>query len=135
METKITKNFTLEELCHSNTAVAKDLKNIPDEKQTRNLKALAVNLLQPVRDIYGKPMYINSGFRSPEVNKTVGGSPDSQHMKGEAADVASGHPAELVECLKRSGLDFDQCIQYSTFVHLSLKLSGTNRRQYLKGRY
>lgn len=135
METKITKNFTLEELCHSNMAVAKDLKNIPDEKQTRNLKALAVNLLQPVRDIYGKPMYINSGFRSPEVNKAVGGSPDSQHMKGEAADVVSEHPAELVECLKRSGLDFDQCIQYSTFVHLSLKLSGTNRRQYLKGRY
>lgn len=135
MEAKITKNFTLEELCHSNTAVAKGLKNIPDEKQTRNLKALAINLLQPVRDIYGKPMYINSGFRSPEVNKAVGGSPDSQHMKGEAADVASEHPAELVECLKRSGLDFDQCIQYSTFVHLSLKLSGTNRRQYLKGRY
>ncbi len=135
METKITKNFTLEELCHSNTAVAKGLKNIPDEKQTRNLKALAINLLQPVRDIYGKPMYINSGFRSPEVNKAVGGNPDSQHMKGEAADVASEHPVELVECLKRSGLDFDQCIQYSTFVHLSLKLSGTNRRQYLKGWY
>ena len=135
MEAKITKNFTLEELCHSNTAVAKGLKNIPDEKQTRNLKELAINLLQPVRDIYGKPMYINSGFRSPEVNKAVGGSPDSQHMKGEAADVASVHPAELVECLKRSGLNFDQCIQYSTFVHLSLKLSGTNRRQYLKGRY
>lgn len=135
MEAKITKNFTLEELCHSNTAVAKGLKNIPDEKQTRNLKELAINLLQPVRDIYGKPMYINSGFRSPEVNKAVGGSPDSQHMKGEAADVASEHPAELVECLKCSGLDFDQCIQYSTFVHLSLKLSGTNRRQYLKGRY
>ncbi|WP_459187280.1 D-Ala-D-Ala carboxypeptidase family metallohydrolase [Parabacteroides sp. APC149_11_2_Y6] len=57
------------------------------------------------------------------------------NCKGEAADVACEHPSYLVECLRKSGLDFDQCIQYSTFVHLSLKLSGQNRKQYLKGKY
>ena len=80
-------------------------------------------------------MVINSGYRCPELNKAVGGVATSQHTKGEAADVACEHPAYLVEYLRKSGLDFDQCIQYSTFVHLSLKLSGQNRKQYLKGRY
>lgn len=80
-------------------------------------------------------MKINSGYRCSELNAAVGGVPTSQHTKGEAADVACGHPAELVECLRKSGLDFDQCIQYSLFVHLSLKLTGMNRKQYLKGGY
>ena len=135
MATKITKNFTLEELCHSNTAVAKGLKNIPDEKKVENLKTLAINLLQPVRDIYGKPMYINSGFRSPEVNKAVNGSPTSDHMNGKSADVRTDNPRELFNLVRNSGLSFDQLILYPTFVHMSFRSKETNRNQvlYAKG--
>lgn len=132
---KITENFTLEEFIHSDTAVVKGIKNEPGSHERIAIVNLCAKLLQPLREAIGKPISINSGYRCPELNRVVGGVSTSQHTKGEAADVACEHPAYLVECLRRSGLDFDQCIQYSTFVHLSLKLSGQNRKQYLKGKY
>lgn len=131
MKTKITENFTLEELCHSNTAVAKGLENIPNASQVENLKSLAINLLQPVRDLYGKAMVINSGFRSPEVNKAVGGSPTSDHMNGKSADVRTPNPRELFKLVRNSGLSFDQLILYPTFVHMSFRSQNTNRNQVL----
>lgn len=135
MKTKVTENFTLEELCHSNTAVAKGLENIPNASQVENLKSLAINLLQPVRDLYGKPMIINSGFRSPEVNKAVNGSPTSDHMNGKAADVRTSNPRELFNLVRNSGLSFDQLILYPTFVHMSFRSKDANRNQvlYAKG--
>lgn len=135
MKTKVTENFTLEELCHSNTAVAKGLENIPNESQVENLRSLAINLLQPVRDLYGKPMIINSGFRSPEVNKAVNGSPTSDHMNGKATDVKTPNPRELFNLVRNSGLSFDQLILYPTFVHMSFRSKDTNRNQvlYAKG--
>lgn len=135
MKAKVTENFTLEELCHSNTAVAKGLENIPNESQVENLKSLAINLLQPVRDLYGKPMIINSGFRSPEVNKAVNGSPTSDHMNGKAADVRTPNPRELFNLVRNSGLSFDQLILYPTFVHMSFRSKDANRNQviYTKG--
>lgn len=135
MANQITKNFTLEELCHSNTATAKGLKNIPDENQIQNLKALVINLLQPVRDMYGKPMHINSGFRSQEVNKAVNGSPTSDHMHGKSADVMTDNPRQLFDMVRNSGLSFDQLILYPTFVHMSFRSKGENRNQvlYAKG--
>lgn len=135
MKTKITENFTLEELCHSNTAVAKGLENIPNASQVENLKSLAINLLQPVRDLYGKPMIINSGFRSQEVNKAVNGSPTSDHMNGKAADVRTPNPRELFNLVRNSGLSFDQLILYPTFVHMSFRSKDANRNQvlYAKG--
>lgn len=135
MKTKITENFTLEELCHSNTAVAKGLENIPNKSQVENLKSLAINLLQPVRDLYGKPMIINSGFRSPEVNKAVNGSPTSDHMNGKAADVRTPNPRGLFNLVRNSGLSFDQLILYPTFVHMSFRSKDANRNQvlYAKG--
>ena len=132
---KISENFELREFTKSDTAARKGIANDPGVQEVKAIENLVVNLLQPLRAKYGKRMVINSGYRCPELNKAVGGVPTSQHMKGEAADVACEHPAYLVECLRRSGLDFDQCIQYSTFVHLSLKREGKNRKQYLKGRY
>jgi uncharacterized protein YcbK (DUF882 family) len=135
METKISKNFTLEELCYSNTAVEKGLKNIPNENQVESLKTLVINLLQPIRDLYGKPMYINSGFRSPEVNKAVNGSPTSDHMNGKSADVKTDNPRALFNLVRNSGLSFDQIILYPTFVHMSFRSKETNRNQtlYAKG--
>lgn len=132
---RLSENFELTEFVKSDMATRKGIANDPGVSELKAIENLAMNLLQPLRKAYGKRMIINSGYRCPELNKAVGGVPASQHVKGEAADVACEHPAYLVECLKKSGLDFDQCIQYSTFVHLSLKLSGTNRKQYLKGGY
>ena len=134
MATQITKNFTLEELSHSNTAVARGIENIPDVQQQLNLTALAKRLLQPLRDIYNEPFIINSGFRSQETNKAVGGVPNSQHTKGQAADVQVKDPRKLLTALLKSGLDFDQAILYqdgrNNFLHMSYN-SGHNRRQVL----
>lgn len=134
MATQITRNFTLEELSHSNTAVARGIENVPDVQQQLNLTALAKRLLQPLRDIYNEPFIINSGFRSQETNKAVGGVPNSQHTKGQAADVQVKDPRKLLIALLKSGLDFDQAILYqdgrNNFLHMSYN-SGHNRKQVL----
>lgn len=131
---KLTKNFTLEEMSHSNTAKAKGLENKPNPKQIEELRKLCINLLQPLRDIYGEPLIISSGFRSPIVNKVVGGVANSQHMEGQASDVTVKDPRKLLATLLNSGLDFDQAILYqdgrNNFLHLSYK-SGHNRKQVL----
>ncbi len=130
----LTKNFTLSEMSHSNTAKAKKITNIPDEKQIEELRKLCVRLLQPLRDIYQEPFIINSGFRSAETNKAVGGASSSQHMKGQAADIHVKDPRKLLTTLLQSGLIFDQAILYQNFLHLSYN-SGNNRKQvlYAKG--
>lgn len=84
---QITKNFTLEELTQSPTAKRLNINNEPAEKELNSLLALCRNILQPVRDAYGKPIVISSGYRSERLNKVVGGSKTSQHVKGEAADI------------------------------------------------
>lgn len=132
---KITKNFSMEEFVRSETAGRMGISNEPDSRARLAIINLCTKLLQPLRDAYGKPMEINSGYRCPALNEAVEGVPTSQHLKGEAADIRCDRPAELVRCLMDEGLDFDQCIRYSTFVHLSYKLEGENRRQFLKGKY
>jgi len=131
---KITNNFTFEELIHSNTAKAKEIDNFPNSEQTDNLRKLAVRLLQPLRDIFGLPMVVSSGFRSEATNKAVGGVKNSQHMKGQAADISVKEPRKLLAILLESGLDFDQAILYddwrNNFLHLSYN-SGHNRKQVL----
>lgn len=78
----LTKNFTLAELCHTDTGAA----NVPDECSKSKLQILCSMILQPVRNRWGR-IHVNSGFRSEFVNNKIGGSPTSQHMKGEAADI------------------------------------------------
>lgn len=131
---KLSNNFTLEEMSHSNTAKRLGIENIPNREQTENLRKLVVRLLQPLRDIYKEPFIINSGFRSETANKAVGGVPTSQHMKGQAADVQVKDPRRLLTALLKSRLNFDQAILYPTFLHLSYN-SGNNRKQvlYAKG--
>jgi uncharacterized protein YcbK (DUF882 family) len=80
----ITEHFSLEELTHTSTG----LDNTPTIEQITNLKALANTVLEPLRIAYGKPIYVNSGFRSEAVNNKVGGSKTSQHLLGQAADIA-----------------------------------------------
>ena len=107
----LTENFTLSEMTKSETALRHDMDNSPDQTAISNLQALAVHVLQPVRDHYGKGVKVNSGFRHPNVNAKVGGSKTSDHCKGMAADIEiPGVPnAELAEWI-RSNLPFTQVI-------------------------
>ena len=107
----LTENFTLSELTKSETALRHDMDNSPDQTAISNLQVLAVHVLQPVRDHYGKGVKVNSGFRHPDVNAKVGGSKTSDHCKGMAADIEiPGVPnAELAEWI-RSNLPFTQVI-------------------------
>jgi hypothetical protein len=107
----LTKNFTLSEMTKSETALRHGMDNTPPQEIVNNLQALAVHVLQPVRDHYGKGVKVNSGFRSPDVNARVGGSRTSDHTRGMAADIEiPGVPnAELAEWI-RGNLPFTQLI-------------------------
>ena len=83
----ITSNFTIEELVASQAATRLDIDNTPDDKAYSQLCLLALEVLQPLRDAYKKPIKISSGYRCSKLNKAVGGVPTSQHQKGEAADI------------------------------------------------
>lgn len=105
-----------------------------------SVKALVLNVLQPLRDAWGSPLAINSGYRCPTVNKAVGGVPTSQHTKGEAADMCpfgrNGHGSaseikRLAKMVIDLGLPFDQVILYPSFVHISHKLDGQQRGRVL----
>ena len=106
-----------------------------------NVKALVENVLDPLREKYGKPIKVNSGYRCPKHNLAVGGATQSQHMKGEAADIAPAglqvtayglqELEKLVEIIKQNG-KWDQMIVYPTFVHVSWKRFGPNRKQSLR---
>lgn len=129
------KYFTLDELAHSNVARTKRIDNTPNEQQKKALVALVDNVLDPLRDLFGKPVLVSSGFRSNDLNRAVGGAATSQHMKGEAADIYTGTKEgnkKLFELI-RDNLPFDQLIDEKDFswVHVSFKESG-NRKQILK---
>lgn len=124
---KLSENFTLDELTRSSTADRLGLDNTPSEEVTANLKRLANLILQPLRDHLGRPITINSAYRSPRVNASVGGSPRSQHMLGEAADirVANMEVTELVEIVKDLGLPYHQLInEFDSWVHVSVAPKG-----------
>ena len=129
------KHFTIGELCASTTADARGIKNTPMLQETGNLKALADNVLDPLREWYGKPIYVNSGYRCPQLNRMVGGKPTSQHLKGEAADITAGSKEENRKLFAyiRANLTFDQLIDEKDFswVHVSFKRNGENRKQIL----
>ena len=82
----LSNNFTLAELVKSQTAVRKNINNEPGTAEIENLIHLAKTVLQPVREHFGKPVMISSGYRSPELCEAIGSSAKSQHAKGEAAD-------------------------------------------------
>lgn len=128
----ISENFSYREFEHSDTAERKGITNVITTVAVRDsIKALVDDVLQPLRTAWGKPLSINSGYRCPELNSEVGGVPTSQHVKGEAADVACETPRELAQLAYDLGLPYDQMILYPTFVHFSHKLDGGQRRQVL----
>lgn len=117
------KYFTIEELTKSSTATSKGIDNTPTQEIKDNLKELIEKVLDPLRELYGKPIYVNSGYRCPELNKAVGGSNTSQHMTGCAADITAGSKEENEKLfnLIKDNLKFDQLIDEKNFqwVHVS----------------
>ena len=133
----LSKNFSLNEVCRSNTARVKGLPNVPNAEQVKNLQQLCENVLQPLRDYLGEPVVINSGFRSQAVNMAVGGAKNSQHTKGEAADIkCKDYPyAKKIYAWIMDNLEFDQVILErkgkAVWVHVSFRTNGKNRQQAL----
>lgn len=96
-----------------------------------NIEALVDNVLDPAREAYGGPIYVNSGYRCPRHNAEVGGVARSQHLVGEVADVrpvANENLARLAKIIFENGR-FDQMIIYPTFIHVSWKRVGINRHR------
>lgn len=115
----MTKNFTYQELIHTNY----NFSNIPNEESKVNLQYLADNFLQPLRDLLGVPVHVTSAYRSPQVNKAVGGVVNSYHLKGLACDIhvdgISSETLYLIIChnfkkIKR------ECYYKSNFVHFAI---------------
>ena len=129
------KYFSIAELSRSKTAEKKRIDNTPPPEAEAALARLADNLLDPVRELWGAPLTVNSGYRCPALNKAVGGSPSSQHLSGEAADITAGSPAKnrrLFDMIASSGLCFDQLIDergYS-WLHISYR-KAANRKKIL----
>ncbi len=120
----LTRNFKLGELVESETARRKGLDNMPDAEAVANLTLLAYCLLQPLRDHVKQPIRVNSGYRSVEVNRAVGGAANSQHLKGQAADITLGSAEKnrkLWKELREMSWPFDQAIleQGGRWLHVS----------------
>lgn len=131
------KHFTFFELEYSSTAVERKIKNYPTPEIESNLRALVDNLLDPLRERFGKPIIVGSGFRNVQVNKLVGGVVNSQHLTGCAADLQTGSRLEnqqLARLLAQSGIPFDQLIDEHNYswVHVSYNPNGNQRRQILR---
>ena len=128
----LSKNFSLEELIKSDMAIRRGMPNNPGNKELENLKALVENVLQPLRDLVGLPIVINSGYRSPAVNTLIGGSATSQHMKGEAADIiVPTLDLKTVYLAIMNNFVYDQLIfEFGSWVHVSFNRK-KNRKQNL----
>lgn len=129
------KYFTMKELAKSSTADKLGIDNTPTSEASVALSNLVTHVLDPLREMYGKPITVNSGYRCPKLNATVGGAKNSQHMKGEAADITAGSKTEnkrLFELI-RDNLPFDQLLNESDYswVHVSYVSSSKNRKQIL----
>lgn len=128
----ISKDFSYSEFEKSDTANRLHINNAITSFEVRdNIKALVENILQPLRDAWGGPLFINSGYRCLELNKAVGGVPTSQHCVGQACDVGVTDPYALAKLAKRMKLDYDQMIVYPSFVHFSYRRDGGNRNEIL----
>lgn len=117
----LSEHFDLAEFTTSQTASRKGIANVPPPEVIEHLKQTAAHL-ELVRALLGKPMSISSGYRSPALNKAIGGVPLSAHTLGWAADFicpAYGSPLAICKALAASSIKFDQIIEEGTWVHIS----------------
>lgn len=131
---QISKYISLEEATKSQTATRHGIDNIPTEAILINMKTVGEVCFDKIREWYGKPLKVSSFYRSPALNKKVGGAKNSQHMKGEAIDIDTGSKAENKKIFEwaKANLDFDQIINEFdlSWVHISYS-KGNNRKQVL----
>ena len=138
----LSKNLTLAEVTKSTTAKRLGIDNTPDEWTTENLRQVALNIFQPLREAFGCPIYVSSGYRSAELNTAIGGSTRSQHVEGRAldldADVYGGCTNSQIFNWIKENLEFDQLIwefgddDNPDWVHVSYVYDGINRKRCLK---
>jgi hypothetical protein len=139
---KLSKNFTLEELVFSITANNHGINNTPNAEAKTCLKRLAVEVLQPIRDAWGQPIVISSGYRCAKLNTAVGGVKNSQHLLGQAADIKAADPKKngelfrlIKQMIKDGRINVGQLIwEYGTktnpkWVHVSLPRVGKQNNQ------
>lgn len=137
----ISRSFSwaeFEATIHAAELARKGVRNvIPSFEVRDSVLALVRRVLQPLRDKYGKPMKVNSGYRCKELNEIVGGVPTSQHRLGEAADIHTGSQTEtyrlarLAKTTPEIFAEIDQLILYDTFLHVSHRRVGPQRNQIL----
>lgn len=134
------KYFTISELCRSNVAERLGIDNIPNQFQQNNMVKLIENLLDPIRKMWGAPIYVNSGFRTARLNEAIGGAINSEHLNGCAADIRAvdiRDNGELFTRIIESGIPFRQLIweqgtmDYPQWIHISYNESD-NKRQIIR---
>ena len=130
------KYFTINELTKSATAQRLHIDNNPTQEVKDNLNKLIDNVLDPLRELYGKPIIVNSGYRCTKLNKAIGGAKNSQHLVGQASDIRAVQNTkesnkELFDLIKNSKLPFDQLINEYDYNWVHVSYSPRNRRQVL----
>jgi hypothetical protein len=138
---RISKHISWNEATRSITALRNGIDNTPAAWHIENMKRLAENIFEPIREHFGVPIKVESFYRCPKLNKMIGGSPSSQHMKGQAIDIDDDYGkitnADMFYFIKEN-LDFDQLIwefgndQSPDWVHVSYVTPAKNRNQVLK---
>ena len=135
---RLSKNFTLSEITKSNTAKRLVIENAPNQEHLNNMQILIRDLIQPMRDALG-PIRISSGYRSPVLNRAIGGSTKSQHCKGQAVDIQFWEKGEMCnkkvyDWVLKEGIEFDQMINEFDYawIHISLRPENKNRRMVLE---
>lgn len=143
MATKLTTNFSLEEMCASSTARAKKIDNTPTTEVKENLEKLCKLVLQPIRNKYGRAITVTSGYRCPKLNTAVGGVKNSQHLTGQAADIKCTGTTKAVlfnlikDMINKGEIKVGQLIwEYGTkkepnWIHVSLPYKKVNQIIYL----
>ena len=130
------KHFTMNEMTRSATAKRYGIDNTPDAEAKGNLKALVEKILDPLREAWGAPIIVDSGYRCPRLNKIVKGSANSQHLLGQAADIhtVSDRPADnkrLFDLIRQLKLPFDQLIDEYGYNWIHVSYGPRNRRNIL----
>lgn len=140
---KLSEHLSLAEVIRSETAKRRGVSNMPTEAHLANFKLLAEKVFEPIRNHFGNPIHISSGYRSKALNEAIGGALSSQHCTGEAIDIdmdgsADGITNKMVFDYIKDNLEFDQLIwEFGTstnpdWVHVSYESTGRQRKQILK---
>lgn len=135
---QISKHLSLAELIRSESAKRNQISNMPTAEHIENFKLLAEKIFEPIREHFGVPIHISSGYRSKELNAKIGGSSTSQHCTAEAIDIdmdssSSGVTNKMVFDYIKDNLDYDQAINEFNYswVHVSYNAKGKQRKQTL----